>query len=100
VTTVAAYAPDLMDRSRIAAVAPATVFVTAPGDLAESPADVLVIDLGRPGVIDALPGLAGRNVIGYGSHVDRAGLDAARAAGCPQVLPRSVFFSRAGELLA
>ncbi len=30
-------------------------------------------------------------VVGYGSHVDAAGLKAARAAGCDLVLPRSAF---------
>ena len=94
---MAAFVPDLMDRSRLAGLG--VEFVAAPADLAGTGADVVVVDLGRPGVLDALPGLAGRRTIGFGSHVDRAVLDAARAAGCAEVMPRSEFFRRARELL-
>ena len=98
-TTVAAYVPDLMDRSKLSAVGGGRVaFVRAPAELADSDADVVVVDLGRPGVLDVLPALAGRRVIGFGSHVDTDLLDAARAAGC-EVLPRSKFFARLGEVL-
>jgi DNA-binding NarL/FixJ family response regulator len=95
---IAAYVPDLMDRSRFAGVE--VSFVTSPADLATTTAEVVVLDLGRPGSVEALPSLAGRRVIAFGSHVDRDLLDAARAAGCDQVLPRSQFFSRLRELLA
>ena len=63
----------------------------------ENPTCVLV-DLGFPGL--DVPDLIGRlraacpaapRVVGYGSHVDAAGLKAARAAGCDLVLPRSAF---------
>ncbi len=63
----------------------------------EPPAGVL-IDLGFPGL--DLVGLLRRlgeacaalpRVVAYGSHVDAAGLRAARAAGCDLVLPRSKF---------
>lgn len=101
--TVCAYVPDLMDRSKVAAVAPGVVAVARPGELAAvaSAGDVVVVDLSRPGVLDALPAVAatGARVIGFGSHVDRRLLDAARAAGCGEVLARSVFFGRLGELL-
>ena len=96
---VAAYVPDLMDRSKVAAAAPGTVFVARAADLAGVEADLVVVDLGRPGVLDVIPALGGR-VVGFGSHVDREVLDAARAAGCDQVLARSAFFSRLGEILA
>jgi CheY-like chemotaxis protein len=61
------------------------------------PSGVLV-DLGNPGL--DVPDLIARlraacavmpRVVGYGSHVDAAGLRAARAAGCDLVLPRSAF---------
>jgi hypothetical protein len=88
-----------MDRSRIAAAAPGAVFVKAPGELAAAEAEILVVDLGRPGVIEALADVSGRRVIGFGSHVDRERLDAARAAGCTDVLARSAFFARIADLL-
>jgi hypothetical protein len=90
--TVVAFVPDLMDRSRLQGIV--DTFVSSPADLATSApdaADVVVVDLGRPGVLDAIGSLVGP-VIGFGSHVDDALLDAARAAGCTLVLPRSRFF--------
>jgi CheY-like chemotaxis protein len=58
----------------------------------------VLLDLGNPGL--DLPELLGwlraacpcmPRVVAYGSHVDAAGLRAARAAGCDVVLPRSAF---------
>ena len=63
----------------------------------QAPSGVL-LDLGNPGL--DVPDLIARlraacpvmpRVVGYGSHVDAAGLRAARAAGCDLVLPRSAF---------
>ena len=103
--SVVAYVPDLMDRSKVSAAAGSAVrFVRQPADLVEAAttADVVVVDLGRDGVIDALADVAalGVRVIGFGSHVDREVLDAARAAGCSQVLARSAFFGQITALLA
>jgi hypothetical protein len=97
---VAAFVPDLMDRSRLSGIG-GVHFVAAPADLAGAAveADIVVVDLSRPGVLDALPALAGTRTIGFGSHVDRELLDAARAAGCELVLARSEFFRQAAELL-
>ena len=100
---VVALVPDLMDRSKVAAVAPGTEFVARAGALpsAAAGADLVVVDLSRPGAVEAIPALAatGVRVIGFGSHVDRATLDAAEDAGA-SVLPRSEFFRRLSELLA
>lgn len=100
---VAACVPDLMDRSKVAAAAAAVgadvAFVARPADLAAAGADVVVVDLSRPGVLEALASLAGVRTVGFGSHVDRALLDAARAAGCDEVLARSAFFARLPEVL-
>ena len=101
---VAACVPDLMDRSKVAAAAAAVgadvTFVARPADLAAAAAaDVVVVDLSRPGVLEALASLAGVRTVGFGSHVDRALLDAARAAGCDEVLARSTFFARLPEVL-
>jgi DNA-binding NarL/FixJ family response regulator len=96
---VVAFVPDLMDRSRILAVR-SVEFVTSPVDLpaASAGAALVIVDLGRPGVLEVLAQLS-TPVVGFGSHVDRALLDAARAAGCDQVLTRSAFFSRLDQVL-
>lgn len=97
-TTVAAYVPDLMDRSKVSAAAPGRVtFVRTPADLATTDADLVLVDLSRPGVLEILSTLAAKRVIGFGSHVDTDLLQAAAAAGC-EVLPRSKFFSRLADL--
>ncbi len=57
----------------------------------------MVVDLDNPGLdVAALlgrlqAGPAPPFVVAYGSHVDAAGLRAAREAGCDLVLPRSKF---------
>ncbi len=84
---IAGYVPDLMDRSKLRGVR----FVRRALDLVEAEEALLVVDLSRPGVLEILPRLAGRRVIGFGSHVDTETLEAARAAGC-QALPRSQLF--------
>lgn len=101
--TVVAYVPDLMDRSKVGAAGPAVSFVPSPDALVEAAAGatVAVVDLGRPGVVEVLPALVatGVRVVAFGSHVDRDTLDAARAAGCHEVLPRSRFFAAIPQVL-
>jgi hypothetical protein len=99
-TLVVAHVPDLMDRSKLAGLHGVEVtFVGDPAGLAaeaaERGATVVVVDLSRPGVLAALAagGLPER-VVGFGSHVDGDLLEAARQAGCTEVLPRSRFFGR------
>ena len=98
---IAAYVPDLMDRSRMeqASRSHDIEFVNDPAALAVAAADLVIVDLSRPGVLAAVEGLATRT-IGFGAHVDTDVLAAARAAGCDEVLPRSQFFRRVAELLA
>jgi hypothetical protein len=100
-TKVVAYAPDLMDRSRIAAAADVS-FVQSPAALgaaaAEHGADVVVVDLTRPGVLEAVSSVPVR-VVGFANHTERDLLESARAAGCEQALARSAFFSRLPDLL-
>jgi hypothetical protein len=98
--TTYAFVPDLMDRSRLGGLD--VTFVSDPSALADaSPGDVVVVDLARPAVLEALAGVPdGVRTIGFGSHVDRDLLDAAREAGCDEVMARSEFFRRAAELLA
>jgi hypothetical protein len=104
--TIVAYVPDLMDRSKVQAAGGGAVrFISSPAALAEAASDAAVrlaiVDLSRPGALDALPLLAavGVRTIGFGSHVDHELLDAARTAGCDEVLPRSAFFRRLEGLL-
>jgi hypothetical protein len=94
-----------MDRSKVQAVGGDAVrFVSSAAALVDAASDavrIVVVDLSRPGVLDVLPalGATGVRTIGFGSHVDHTLLDAARAAGCDEVLPRSAFFRRLEELL-
>lgn len=91
--SAAGYVPDLMDRSKLRGIR----FVRRPEDLLAAEEALLVVDLSRPGVLEVLPQLAGRRVVGFGSHVDRTTLDAARAAGC-QAMPRSELFRKWPDL--
>jgi hypothetical protein len=97
---VYAYVPDLMDRSKVVAAVPSAVVVADVGHLTPAEGDTVVLDLGRPAALDAVATLCGTGarVIGFASHVDRARIDQARAAGC-EVLPRSAFFGRLPGLL-
>jgi hypothetical protein len=112
-TRVLALAPDLMDRSRITAALGAEVeLVATTGHLRQSldaaagsgsGPEIVVVDLGRRGVLDALPGIraaTGARIVGFGPHVERDLLAAARQAGCDEVVARSVFFSTLDRLLA
>lgn len=100
---VSAYVPDLMDRSRLDAAARAAsarvTYAARPADLAAG-ADLVVVDLGRPGSLEAIAGLPGAPTVGFASHVDRDLLGRARSAGCRTVLARSAFFARVGSLMA
>ena len=103
-TNVAAYTPDLMDRSKIAAAVADCRFVASPEALVGlAGIDVVLVDLSKRGVVEALPDIVagGARVVGYGSHVDHELLSAAEEAGVGEVLPRSKFFTRlaAGDLL-
>jgi hypothetical protein len=101
VTRIAAYSPDLIDRSKIASAFPDCRFVASPHALVGlAGIDAVVVDLAKKGVLDALAGIvaSGVPVIAYGSHVDRATLAAATAAGCAAVVPRSSFFGGLPDL--
>lgn len=100
---VVALVGDLMDRSRVSAVVPGVRFATSASALvgAASSADLVIVDLGRPGALDAARGLVARGVgvVAYAAHVAGDLLESARAAGCT-ALPRSVFFRRLPTLVA
>lgn len=96
---VSAFVPDLMDRSKLARVGGDDVEVAVVGSAAalDGGAEVVVVDLGRSGVLDAVLALraAGSTarIVGFGSHVERDVLAAATAAGCDRVMARSAFFA-------
>lgn len=103
--TIIAFVPDLMDRSKVAAAAEVT-FVARPGDLAaaaaaDDGARLVIVDLTRPGVLEALADVTGSGVrvIGFANHTRRDLMDSALAAGCDEVMARSAFFSRLGDLI-
>ncbi len=100
---IVAFIPDLMDRSKVAAAAPRVTFVPDPQQLAEvaarEAADLVVVDLTRPGVLDALPDVS-VPVVAFANHTRRDLMDAAAAAGAEQVLARSAFFARLDDLVA
>ena len=95
---VVAFVPDLMDRGRFGSGASPPQFLASLAELAATSADVVLVDLSRPGVIDAVAGLAAR-VIGFAPHVDDDTLARAAAVGV-EAHPRSVFFRRLPEWLA
>lgn len=99
---VVAYVPDLMDRSKVAAAPADVTFVRQPAELAEAAADadLVVVDVTRPGTIEALAALDGTRVIAFSKHTNREAMDAATAAGAHQVLARSAFFARLNDLLS
>lgn len=106
-TRIEAFAPDLMDQSKLRAAFRDHDFglLRSIGALQESIADVLLVDLGRPGSLEAIAAITARDdvtrqVIAFGSHVDDELLAAAETAGASQVLPRSVFFRRIPNLTA
>lgn len=91
--TIAAFVPDLMDQSKVKGAIAGVVMIRTPAKLAEATADIVIVDLSRPGVMDSISAIEGR-VIGFGSHVDDELMEQARQAGCDEVLPRSIFFKR------
>lgn len=103
---IAAFVPDLFDRSRITtAVAAAggeveVEFLRDPEGFASSGADVVLVDLARPGALDVIASAIGSaRVIAFGPHVDTDVLVAAREAGADEVLPRSQFFKELGAIV-
>jgi hypothetical protein len=94
---VVAASTDLMDRSRIAATVPGVVLVQS---LTGVEADVVLVDVSRPALVAELRAVRAARIVGYAPHVDDAAQGAALAAGCTEVLARSVFFHRLPHLVA
>jgi hypothetical protein len=88
-----AFAPDLMDQSRLRAALPEVTFVRSAAALLEEPRPHLtIVDLDRIGAIEDLAELASTaTVVGFGAHVDGDRLRAATTVGV-QAMARSRFF--------
>lgn len=98
-TRVVALVDDLMDRSRLRAIA-GLVWATRVDAVAG--ADTIVVDIVRYGPqIGTLRERAPQAlIVAFGPHVDEAALTAARASGADRVLPRSRFFADPAAALA
>ncbi len=64
--------------------------------------DLVLVDLTLSGALEAIEQLTawGVRVIAFGPHVDRSGLRRAQQAGADEVLARSAFFAKLGDLLS
>ena len=91
---IAAYVPNLMDRSRFG---DSVQILQSLEELESADADLVFVDLSRPQTLNHLP--LQSQVIGFAPHIDTETLDAAKAAGCSEALPRSIFFKRLPTLL-
>ena len=98
---VAAYVPDLMDQSRFGSVDAEVSFCRTPEELvtAAVDAELVVLDAGRPGILDVVPLLGETRVVAFMSHVDTDLRAAVQRAGITEVMPRSRFFSHIAEIV-
>lgn len=92
---IAAYIPNLMDRSRFGRND--VRFVRVAAEAAD--AQLVIVDLDRCTELGSFASLGGHTV-GFGAHVDDDRLNEATRAGLDEVMARSAFFRRLPELLA
>ena len=93
--------PDLMDRSRLGSHQIEFVGSAALLPIVAAGADLVLVDLSRPGVDEVLELVveaAGR-VVGFAPHVEDERMALAVSLGA-EVLPRSRFFRRVSDLIA
>jgi hypothetical protein len=93
--TIAAYVPNLFDRSRFGGRA---TFVETPEEASACRPRLVLVDLDRCADIQGFC-IESARVIGFGPHVDTEIQQRALAAGYDEVLARSVFFRRLPALL-
>ena len=98
---VVALIPDLMDRSRLGQHQIEFVGAAALLPIVAAGADLVFVDLSRPGVAEVLEVVVSSSgrVIGFAPHVEDETMAWALALGA-EVMPRSKFFRRAEELLS
>ena len=106
---------DLLFRSKIRAVAKQLGIETATATTREeilasaraTRPPLVIFDLDDPrsdpvatiGALKSDPALEGVRTVGFLSHVHVELMEAAQAAGCDEVLPRSAFAQRLGDIL-
>lgn len=104
---VLALVRDLLLGSKITGVSKAQgialTLVRHPPKLAETPGDLLLVDLNLDGAIDAAGAWKradpNRRVIGFVQHTDVVAIEAARSAGIDQVMARGAFFGSIDQIL-
>ncbi|MEI7887411.1 MAG: hypothetical protein WCJ04_08470 [Actinomycetes bacterium] len=98
---IVALIPDLMDRSRLGQHQIEFVGAAALLPIVAAGADLVFVDLSRPGVSEVLGVVVEScdRVVGFAPHVENEIMAWAVSLGA-EVLPRSKFFRRAEELLS
>ena len=89
--SVVAFVPDLMDQSKLRLEMPDICFVKEVSELIDIDVDLVIIDLSKPEVLDAIPKIDSE-ILAFASHVDKEIIAKAKQAGCENVSPRSKFF--------
>ncbi len=88
---------NLMDATKVQGAVPTAQIVRSLDAPALRVAELILLDLSSgfdPATVVAI----GPPVVAYGPHVDVEALEAARAAGCRQALPRSAMFQGLRDL--
>lgn len=102
--TAVALVADLMDRSRFTGAELVAEPAALAGRVAEADCHVVIVDLTLDGALVAVTRVrdsgSSATVVGYAPHVRDDLLEAGRAAGCDETVPRSVLFHRLGDLLS
>lgn len=95
-----AWVPDLMDRSKLGRL-PDLEMAGSLDELVQMSegAAVALVDLGRPGVLDAIPRLGATRVVGFVGHVEHETAGTAHDLGC-EVVTRSKLFGRRSDAVA
>ena len=89
--SVIAFVPDLMDQSKLRLEMPDICFVKEVSELIDIDVDLVIVDLSKPEVLDAIPKIDSE-ILAFASHVDKEIIAKAKQAGCENVSPRSKFF--------
>lgn len=99
-TRVVAFIPDLMDRSRLGSRPVEIVGSLDQLALAAPGASLVLVDLARPGALEAAAALigSGTRVVGFAPHVDDDLRSSAAASGV-EVVTRSWFFGHLDEVI-
>ena len=95
--TIAAFVPNLLDRSRFD---DQVTFVDSPSEVEILAPSLVIVDLDRCSDIEGFRVSGSATVMGFGPHVDTDLHREATVHGYDEVLARSLFFKRLPELLS